>query len=74
MERYLLDAETVREVVQLYARYGGSLDIRQALDIRNEWDRCFGEENMWDFCRMFGAIYTAGRIAGIRSERRRRRK
>lgn len=62
------------EVIRLMRNYGTTADIQAAITIREAWDEEQGESNTFDFLCMLGAIYTAGRIDGIRSERNRRKK
>lgn len=61
------------EAIYLMRNYGTTADVQAAAGIRKAWIEEHGETSMFDFLCMLGAIYTAGRIEGIRSERGRRK-
>lgn len=65
---------TPLEAAELSSKYGTMDDINRADDIYKAYLKCKGNENIsrWHFLRAIAAIYTAGRIQGIREERARR--
>jgi len=66
---------TPQEAAALSDKFGTTDDIYRADDIYNEFMKMKDSEsdNRWKFLRAIAAIYTAGRIQGIREERSRRK-
>ena len=66
---------TPQEAAALSAEFGTTDDIFRAEEIYNEFLKLKGAVNdtRWKFMCAIGAIYTAGRIQGIREERRKKR-
>lgn len=64
-----------QEAAALSAKFGTTNDIYRANDIYKEFMKLKDSEsdNCWKFLRAIAAIYTAGRIQGIREERRKKR-
>lgn len=66
---------TPHEAAELSDKYGTTDDIYRADDIYKAFIELKGSEsdNRWKFLYAIAAIYTAGRIQGIREERSRRK-
>lgn len=66
---------TPQEAAALSNKFGAADDIYRADDIYNEFMKLKSSEsdNRWKFLCAIAAIYTAGRIQGIREERSRRK-
>ncbi len=65
---------TAQEAATLSFNFGTTDDIFRANDIYNEFMKLKGYESdaRWKFLCAIAAIYTAGRIQGIREERRKK--
>ena len=63
---------TSQEAATLSFNFGTTDDIFRANDIYNEFMKLkdYESDDRWKFLRAIAAIYTAGRIQGIREERR----
>ena len=66
---------TPQEAAALSDKFGTNDDIYRADDIYKEFMKLKSSEsdNLWKFLCAIGTIYTAGRIQGIREERRKKR-
>lgn len=66
---------TPQEAAALSDKFGTTDDIYRADDIYKEFMKLKDSEsdNRWKFLCAIAAIYTAGRIQGIREERSRRK-
>lgn len=73
MKKNVYDMTAVREAIYITHNYGTTAEVEAAINIRQAWAHEYGENEAFDFLCMLGAIYTAGRIDGVRSERRRRK-
>lgn len=64
-----------QEAAALSAKFGTTDDIFRAEEIYNEFLKLKGAENdtRWKFLCAISTIYIAGRIQGIREERRKKR-
>ena len=65
-----------KSFVALYAHEATCESIYRAEEIQNEWQRqgWLTGDRRYDYMSMIGAIYEAGRLQGIREERRKKKR